>query len=58
MPSGNSGTVTRWLGHLRAGEDEAARQLWERYFDRLVHLARSELRRNAAEPPRTRRMRP
>ena len=42
----------RWLDDLKAGEGEAARRLWERYFDRLVHLARSELRarrREAAE---------
>ncbi len=50
MAPGNEGSVTCWLDELRAGEGEAARQLWERYFARLVQLARSELaaRRRAA----------
>ncbi len=41
MPS--EGSVTRWLGELRAGEPAAAQQLWERYFQRLVGLARKRL---------------
>jgi DNA-directed RNA polymerase specialized sigma24 family protein len=52
MPPGNEGSITRWLDDLKAGESEAARRLWGRYFSRLVHLARSELqarRREAAE---------
>jgi DNA-directed RNA polymerase specialized sigma24 family protein len=35
--------VTEWMGRLQAGDDEAARQLWRRYFDRLVELARRRL---------------
>jgi DNA-directed RNA polymerase specialized sigma24 family protein len=42
MPS--EGSVTRWLGRLQEGDDDAARQLWERYFHRLVGLARARLR--------------
>jgi DNA-directed RNA polymerase specialized sigma24 family protein len=38
------GSVTRWLAQLRAGDQEAARPLWERYFQRLVGLARVKLR--------------
>jgi RNA polymerase sigma factor (sigma-70 family) len=38
------GSVTRWLGALRAGDPAAAQQLWERYFHRLVGLARQRLR--------------
>jgi DNA-directed RNA polymerase specialized sigma24 family protein len=38
------GSVTRWLGPLQAGEPAAAQQLWERYFRRLVGLARARLR--------------
>jgi DNA-directed RNA polymerase specialized sigma24 family protein len=44
MDSGNEGSVTRWIGDLKSGGDAAARHLWERYFERLVHLARKKLR--------------
>ena len=37
------GSVTRWLGELKEGESEATRQLWNRYFNDLVRLARSRL---------------
>ena len=39
----SDGSVTRWVADLRAGDAEAARALWERYFDRLVRLARRRL---------------
>jgi DNA-directed RNA polymerase specialized sigma24 family protein len=38
------GSVTRWIGGLKAGDPEAARCLWERYFADLVRLARARLR--------------
>ena len=38
------GSVTCWLGPLRAGDPAAAQQLWERYFHQLVGLARQRLR--------------
>ncbi len=38
------GSVTRWIGSLKAGDVEAAQALWERYFDSLVRLARTRLR--------------
>jgi RNA polymerase sigma factor (sigma-70 family) len=41
MPS--EGSVTRWLGPLQEGDPAAAQQLWERYFQRLVRLARKKL---------------
>src|SRR5262249_458914 len=44
MAVSGEGSVTRWIGDLRAGGDSAAQHLWERYFDRLVHLARNKLR--------------
>lgn len=44
MSSTGEGSVTRWLGDLKAGGDAAAQHLWERYFDRLVRLARRKLR--------------
>ena len=37
------GSVSRLLGGLRAGDDEAVRQLWLRYFQPLVRLARGRL---------------
>jgi DNA-directed RNA polymerase specialized sigma24 family protein len=37
-------SVTQWLGQLRAGDPAAAQKLWERYFQRLVRLARRRLR--------------
>jgi DNA-directed RNA polymerase specialized sigma24 family protein len=45
MSSDIEGSVTRWIGDLKAGGEAAAQPLWERYFDRLVHLARNQLRR-------------
>jgi DNA-directed RNA polymerase specialized sigma24 family protein len=44
MALSGEGSVTRWIGDLRAGGDSAAQHLWERYFDRLVQLARNKLR--------------
>jgi len=41
MPS--EGSVTRCIGALQAGDAAAAQQLWERYFHRLVGLARTKL---------------
>jgi DNA-directed RNA polymerase specialized sigma24 family protein len=44
MAPQDDGSVTRWIGDLQAGGDSAAQHLWERYFHRLVHLARARLR--------------
>jgi DNA-directed RNA polymerase specialized sigma24 family protein len=38
------GSVTLWLGRLKAGESGAAGPLWNAYFQRLVELARQQLR--------------
>jgi DNA-directed RNA polymerase specialized sigma24 family protein len=38
-----SATVTQWLERLQAGDAAAAERLWERYFQRLVALARRKL---------------
>src|SRR3954471_4569539 len=43
MASQDDGSVTRWIGDLQGGGDSAAQHLWERYFHRLVHLARARL---------------
>ena len=39
-----AGSITEWVRQLQAGEQEAAQKLWERYFRRLVGLARQKLR--------------
>ncbi len=36
-------SVTQWVAGLKAGEAEAAERLWNRYFQRLVRLARKML---------------
>jgi DNA-directed RNA polymerase specialized sigma24 family protein len=35
--------VTRWLRELEAGDQDAARLLWQRYYRELVELARARL---------------
>src|SRR5262249_10917971 len=40
----SEGSVTYWLQQLQAGDQTAAQELWNRYFGRLVSLARSKLR--------------
>jgi DNA-directed RNA polymerase specialized sigma24 family protein len=35
--------VTYWLRQLEAGDEEAARRLWQRYYRELVELARARL---------------
>src|SRR5262245_58283243 len=37
------GSVTHWINLLVAGQSAAAQPLWERYFQRLVGLARARL---------------
>jgi len=37
------GSVTHWIGQLKAGNSAAAQPLWERYFQQLVYLARKKL---------------
>src|SRR5262249_37675856 len=44
MARDRAGPVTRWISALKAGAPKAAQPLWERYFDRLVRLARAQLR--------------
>jgi DNA-directed RNA polymerase specialized sigma24 family protein len=38
------GSVTAWIGRLKAGESAATGPLWQAYFTRLVGLARQHLR--------------
>jgi DNA-directed RNA polymerase specialized sigma24 family protein len=39
----SAASVTTWVEQLRAGNRAAAQRLWERYFPRLVGLARRKL---------------
>jgi len=39
-----AGSVTRWIGDLRAGQGKALQPLWDRYYSALVERARSKLR--------------
>jgi DNA-directed RNA polymerase specialized sigma24 family protein len=43
LPMAIEGSVTHWLDQLKGGDDEAAQKLWERFFQRLVGLARKKL---------------
>src|SRR3954467_2642091 len=43
-PMDPEASVTRWISRLKAGDRDAARALWEAYFQRLVALARDRLR--------------
>jgi len=40
----SSRSVTHWIEQLKAGDAAAVQPLWERYFERLVRLARRKLR--------------
>jgi DNA-directed RNA polymerase specialized sigma24 family protein len=39
----SEGSITIWLKSLKHGDEEAVEQIWNRYFGRLVRLARSKL---------------
>ncbi len=41
---GAQGSITQCLPLLRFGDGEAARQVWQHYFERLVGLARERIR--------------
>ena len=41
---GSSERITPWLSKLRQGDPEAAQHIWDRYFTRLITLARKRLR--------------
>ncbi len=44
MPDDEEGSVTVWIASMKAGDPAAAQPLWERYFARMVELARARLR--------------
>ncbi len=47
MTADSCGSITLWIDALRCGDPEAARELWQRYFESLVRLAQSRLRTKA-----------
>ncbi len=47
MEPDDRGSVTIWVDAVRGGDQEAASQLWRRYFESLVRLARSKLQSRA-----------
>jgi DNA-directed RNA polymerase specialized sigma24 family protein len=44
MPVEDEGSITRWITGVKGGDLAAAQPLWERYFARMVDLARARLR--------------
>ncbi len=44
MPVEDEGSITRWINGVKGGDLAAAQPLWERYFARMVDLARARLR--------------
>jgi RNA polymerase sigma factor (sigma-70 family) len=44
----SSETVTHWIEQLKAGDSAAAQQIWERYFTKMVGLARKKLNRGGS----------
>jgi len=44
MSCDDQGSVTRWIADLKDGQSSAVQPLWERYFSRMVELARLRLR--------------
>ena len=37
-------SVTQWIEDLRSGDEDAARRLWERYFQKMVEAGQRKLR--------------
>jgi hypothetical protein len=44
MPGAGDGSITGWIAGVKSGDLAAAQPLWERYFARMVNLARARLR--------------
>jgi RNA polymerase sigma factor (sigma-70 family) len=44
MANPAAGSITQFFHQLKSGDAEAARQLWQRYFPRMVGLARAAIR--------------
>lgn len=44
MQDSAEGSVSRLITDLKNGDHEAAREIWQRYFESIVRLARIRLR--------------
>jgi len=44
MSGDGQGSITEWIAGMKAGDLAAAQPLWERFFARMVILARGRLR--------------
>jgi len=44
MPDDGPGSITGWIAGLKRGDLRAVQPLWERYFARMVELARARMR--------------
>jgi DNA-directed RNA polymerase specialized sigma24 family protein len=44
MPGEDDCSITQWIAGVKAGDPAAVQPLWDRYFARMVHLARARLR--------------
>jgi hypothetical protein len=44
MAGDEDGSISRWIASVKGGDLAAAQPLWERYFARMVDLARARLR--------------
>jgi hypothetical protein len=47
MADSGAGSVTIWIGAMKAGEGVAAQELWTRYFATVVRVARGSLRNSS-----------
>ncbi len=43
MSAEDPGSVTHWIDELKAGQPDAAAALWQRYYERLIQVARQRL---------------
>ena len=43
-PMADDGSITHWIPALKNGDSVAAREIWSRYYAKLVGLARNKLR--------------
>ena len=43
----NNQSVTWWIQSLKEGDEQAAQELWQRYFQRMAALARQRLGENS-----------
>ena len=49
MSDAETGSVTDWLHSLEKDDSEAVQHLWDRYFEKLVELARHRANRKSSD---------